>query len=349
LFLLLALALLWTGSAWSVAGLLAAITPMVLFVSSVLNPNGLQIAAALAFFAGMLRVARAPEAVSDRVRVATTVAGVVTIIAWQLGPAFAVLGLAVVAALLGRAGLRDLWRSTGQAWRIAFPVSLGLALCVYLAYGFAAGVSHSSFGLGPFFPNLHAGLDQLKPVLRDSVGNFGSLTIHLPTAADWIWWLLVVLLVAVAAWVGSARERVVLGFTVVAALALPVLFYAWAYRFTGFGMQGRYVLPALALIPLVSGEIAYRHVDRLARARSAGPLLAATLAMIALLQGYAWWYAARDAAGTRGFLSFLSHATWKPPLGWVPWTVLAGVGCVALLVFAAEPLRGSRPRTAPSG
>jgi hypothetical protein len=348
-FLLLALALLWNGSAWSVAGLLAAITPMVLFVSSVLNPNGLQIAAALAFFAGLLRIARAPEAVSDWVRVATTVAGVVTIAAWQLGPAFALLGLAVTAGLLGRTGVRNLWRSTGPGWRVAFPVCLGLALCAHLVYGFAAGVSHSSFGISPFFPSLRAGFDQLDPVLRDSVGNFGSLTIHLPTAVYWIWWLLVLLLVAAAVWVGSARERVMLGLTCAVALLLPVLFYAWAYRFTGFGMQGRYVLSALALIPLVSGEIAYRHVDRLARAPVAGPLLAAALAMIALLQGYAWWYAARDAAGTRGILSFVSHAAWKPPLGWVPWTVLAGVGCVALLVFAAEPLRGSRPRTALSG
>lgn len=348
LFLLLALALLWNGSVWSVAGLVAAITPMVLFVSSVLNPNGLQIAAAVAFFAGLLRVARAPGAVSDRVRVATTIAGVVTILAWQLGPAFAGLELAVAAGLLGRAGLRDLWRSTGRAWRIAFPVSLGLALCAYIAYGFASGVSHSSFGIRPFFPSLKAGVDQLDPVLRDSVGTFGTLSIHLPMAVYWIWWLLVLLLVAVAAAVGSARERIVLGLTCVAAVALPVLFYAWAYRFTGFGMQGRYVLPALLLIPLLAGEIALRHADRLIRARPGVPLLAGALAVLALLQGYAWWRAARDAAGTTG-VNLFAHATWKPPLGWVPWIALAGVGCVALLVFAAEPFRGSRPRTAPSG
>jgi hypothetical protein len=348
-FLLLALALLWDGTAWSVAGLVAAITPMVLFVSSVLNPNGLQIAAALAFFAGLLRVARAPDQVSDRVRVATTVAGVVTILAWQLGPAFALLGLAATAGLLGRTGLRRLWRSTGQGWRIAFPLSLGLALCAYLAYGFAAGVSHSGFGFSPFFANLHAGFDQLGHVLHDSVGTFGSLTIRLPTAAYAIWWLLVALLVAVSAWVAGVRERVALGLTCVLAILLPVLFYAWAYRFTGFGMQGRYVLPALVLIPLVSGEIAYRHVDRLARARLAGAGLAGALALIALLQGYSWWYAARDAAGTTGSVNLFAHAAWKPPLGWVPWIALAGVGCIALLVFAAEPLKGSRPRTAPSG
>jgi hypothetical protein len=349
LFLLLALALLWTGSVWSVAGLLAAITPMVLFVSSVLNPNGLQIAAAVAFFAGLLRIARAPAAVSGRVHLATTVAGVVTILAWQLGPVFAALELAVTAGLLGRAGLRDLWRSTSHGWRIAFPVSLGLALCAYLVYGFASGVSHSSFGIRPFFPSLQAGFHQLDPVLHDSVGTFGTLSIRLPTAVYWIWWLLVLLLVAVAAAVGRARERVLLGTTCVAVVALPVLFYAWAYRFTGFGLQGRYMLPAVLLIPLLAGEIASRHAGRLTQARLGAPVLTGALAVLALLQGYAWWFAARDAAGTQGTVNLFAHATWKPPLGWVPWIVLAGVGCVALLVFAAEPLRDSRPRTAPSG
>ncbi len=45
----------------------------------------------------------------------------------------------------------------------------------------------------------------------------------------------------------------------VLALAFPVLFYAWVDRFTGFGLQGREVLPALMLIPLVAGEIISRH------------------------------------------------------------------------------------------
>jgi hypothetical protein len=210
-------------------------------------------------------------------------------------------------------------------------------------------VSHSSFGIRPFFPSLQAGFHQLDPVLHDSVGTFGTLSIRLPTAVYWIWWLLVLLLVAVAAAVGRARERVLLGTTCVAVVALPVLFYAWAYRFTGFGLQGRYMLPAVLLIPLLAGEIASRHAGRLTQARLGAPVLTGALAVLALLQGYAWWFAARDAAGTQGTVNLFAHATWKPPLGWVPWIVLAGVGCVALLVFAAEPLRDSRPRTAPSG
>lgn len=66
-FILLAFALLWDGSAWSLLGPLAAITPMVLFVSSIVNPNGLELAACLAFAASVLRIARAPTHLPSRV------------------------------------------------------------------------------------------------------------------------------------------------------------------------------------------------------------------------------------------------------------------------------------------
>jgi len=54
-FILLAFVLLWDGSAWSLLGPLAAITPMVLFVSSIVNPNGSELTACLAFAASVLR------------------------------------------------------------------------------------------------------------------------------------------------------------------------------------------------------------------------------------------------------------------------------------------------------
>ena len=62
-FLLLAIALLWSGTGWSVIGLLVAITPMVLYTASILNPSGIETASSLAFAASLLRISRAPERV----------------------------------------------------------------------------------------------------------------------------------------------------------------------------------------------------------------------------------------------------------------------------------------------
>ena len=58
LLILLALAILWDGTAISVLGLLAAITPMVLFSSSIMNSSGPGITGALALGAAALRIAR---------------------------------------------------------------------------------------------------------------------------------------------------------------------------------------------------------------------------------------------------------------------------------------------------
>ena len=52
---------------------------------------------------------------------------------------------------------------------------------------------------------------------------------------------------------GNLRERRLVVTVALLGLAFPVLFYAWVDRFTGFGLQGREVLPVLMLIPLVGG------------------------------------------------------------------------------------------------
>jgi hypothetical protein len=109
-----------------------------------------------------------------------------------------------------------------------------------------------------------------------------------------------------------------------------VLAYAWVYRYSGFGMQGRQVLPVLMLIPLVAGELVYRRLE-VARRPKARWVLGASVAAVALFQAYAWWYDARDAAGAPGTLRFYAHATWSPPLGWIVWIVVAALGTLALL------------------
>ena len=60
LLVFLTLAVILTGPrpGWRLVGLLAATTPMVLFIGSMVNPNGLEIAANLAFVAALLRLRR---------------------------------------------------------------------------------------------------------------------------------------------------------------------------------------------------------------------------------------------------------------------------------------------------
>jgi len=335
-FLLLAVALLWNGTGWSVLGLLAAITPMVLFSSSIINSSGIEITACLAFAAAVLRITRAPTHVSGWVWAAFGLAGAVAILTGPIGIVFAIADLALLGALLGRGAVRGL-RDVRQLRQAALLLLVAGVLA--LIYSRLAGFS-ARFGISPIRSSLHGGLQQLSPVLHDAVGHFASLTVPLPLVAYWIWWLLVLVVLAWALSLGDRRERLVLGAVAILALAFPVLFWAWIDRYTGFGLEGREVLPPLLLIPLVAGEVIFRHRASLTRGRSAQLALSATIALIAVFQGYAWWISARAAAGAPHAIRFYAHATWSPPLGWGPWIAAAGLGTAALLTFAAGEARG---------
>lgn len=340
-FIALALALLWNGSLWSVVGLLAAITPMVLFVGSVINPNGLEVSAALAFAAGLLRIGRDPSSVPRWVWWAMAASGAVTVLSWQLGPVFVLVELV---ALWGTQSLEQLRALKGEHTRaiaVTAAVTL-LALAVYLVYAQAAHLLHSQFSLTPLGSNLHVGFSQLNGLVHQSVGVFGALTVGLPGVLYWVWWLFVFTLVVAAFALGNRRDRGALASVVLLALFFPVLFDAWIYHYTGFPLQGRYILPVLMLPPLVAGEIVLRHRDRMPE-RVASRSIAAVTAGVGLFQILAWWRSAGTAAGAGGGSWLWGHAAWSPPLGWWPWALLAAAGGAALALTALTAARGPSP------
>lgn len=337
--LLLAVALLWDGTGWSLLGLLAATSPMVFWISSVLNPSGMDITACLAFAAAVIRIGRTPAEVPRWVWSALLISGVIAILAGPIGLEFVVVYLLALGALFGRSALRQ-FRATHERWALPMSGVLGGAAILALIYTRVAGFS-TTFRISPLGHGLHEGINVLPGVLKGAVGIFGALTVFLPLSAYWIWWLVVLGLVAAAMWLGDRRDRVVVASVTLLALAFPLFFYAWSERFTGFPLQGREVLPVLQLIPLVAGEVVYRRRSTFAAGRLAQLALGAVLAGFAAFQGYAWWENARFVAGAPRTIRFYAHATWHPPGGWLPWLMLAALGTVVLLLFAStEGIKG---------
>jgi hypothetical protein len=201
-----------------------------------------------------------------------------------------------------------------------------IATAGWWVYSRISGVSHSGFDPSPIRKSLSEGLQQLGPVLHDAVGHFGARSIALQSAVVWIWWVLVLLLIAAALWLGRWRERAVVATSTLVALAFPVVSYAWFYRHSGFGMQGRQVLPVLVVIPLAAGEVIRRGYDRLPR-RAALLFLSPAIAVIAGIQGYVWWFAA-STAGDGG--------AWGPPGGWLLWAAVAMLGVAGIVTLAGD-------------
>jgi hypothetical protein len=347
---LLTLGLLWIAlrMAWSrdagpvsLLGVVVAVTPMAIFCGSMLNGSGPEIAAAVAFGCGLLRLRRDPScARSPAVWAGIGAAGAVLALTRTLGPAYLVL---VAAAALALGGHRPAWefvRGRGGAALgalAAIAAAIGLNRIWERAHGAEATTG---------FANLRAVLDEAAGewwrASSELIGKFGYLEYRLPAIAYVAWFAAGFALIAAALVAARRRERIALAAAVAAAAVLPMLMWIYAIRQTGFGLQGRYVLPALVAVPLVAGELLRAHAAALGeRLRSALvaaiPLTAAAVHLIAFL-----WAARRAAVGTDGPLVFLGDSGWSPPLGWLPWLALALLGSAAL----AAGFRRTGPETA---
>jgi hypothetical protein len=190
---------------------------------------------------------------------------------------------------------------------------------------------------GGILDNVDESLDALPRLAKHAVGVFAGLDIDLPASLYLIWWVMLGALLVAALYVGRGRERVAL-VGLAAAVVVGTVLIGAGFAQTGFGLQGRYVLPFAVLLPLWAGELLNRRREGLA----AGPARALVIGVTvgaAVVHAGAWYTNGRhvSVAGKGGWL-FPSDATWVPPLGW--WTLtaltLAGAAMYALAGLAAS-------------
>src|SRR6266511_1834554 len=306
--------LLWAPGERSLpaVGLVVAMTPMVVFLAATVNPSGLEIAAAIAFFATLLRMRRA-SAAHPAVWAALGASGVVLSLSRGQAPVWVVLDLAVFLALVGVrpaiALVKRIWEALYGPNLPADPTPVGLAL--------------------------KSGWFELPGVLRQEIGSFDYLENGLSPLAYIAWYSLVAALVAIALLVGTRRERTVLCTLLAASLVIPVGLVAVIMRHTGYGLQGRYVLALSVVVPVLAGEIVFRWRAVLEALNARGLVIpfAAVAAAVHLDGLYA--NARRFAVGVAGPQWFPGRpVVWAPPGGWWLWlfAVVAGAALLALAV-----------------
>jgi hypothetical protein len=318
----LALAMLWDADvgALSLAGAMVALTPMSLWSFAVFNTSGLEIAAALCWTAGLLRLARRPP--SPRwIWAATAAGGVVLASARPSGPLFVLLAPLCIAVVFGWPRLRDAVRGGARDALLA-AVVVGIAVAAALYWqrympGYSLGASTLVDSIGP-------ALEGLPRALRESVGRFAG-DYFVPVYLAAAWGLLLAALVGAAAFLDRERRTRLLLLGLVC--AVYVVAYATAYLTSGFDeFYGRYLLPGLAALPLCAGTILAERVEPVQRHRLALALIVPT----AVLQLLIWWLEARRlAVGSDGPFFFLGDAGWTPPGGWALWFAVFLAGAVA--------------------
>jgi hypothetical protein len=333
-----------------VGGLLA-LTPMAVFLAATVSGSGMEIAAAFAWVAGLLRAGRGPVSAATTVGIA--VAGVGLTTARQFGPAWLAVSVLAVAA---SGGLPVARRRLAEQPRAAAgggaALILALAFILYWDLAVFPGAPERSE------PATLRGLTgqsvgDLGRLLRETVGVFGWLDAYPPLVVPLGWGALVVALTAVAVVVGRRSDRRVVGGVALGVVGTALLVTTTAYVQQG-GAQGRWLLPAAVALPLVGGEVVAR------RWRSGGsptwPVprasIVAAAGAVAALQGVSLWAnARRHAVGNDGPLMFAGVSRWAPPGGWWPVAALAAGGLVALVAGAAGVARadGTSGEAAPAG
>jgi Predicted membrane protein (DUF2142) len=326
----------------SILGLLLAVTPMVLFCGAILNGSGLEITSNVAFFACLLRWLR-PSQMPRRWYVATAVSGATLALSRPASPLWLVIAVCVALAWTGRGAwrssrLRDraMWTTVG-----AVLLAIGLNRVWEAAYG-----SHVKIDTDSLHAGLVAGFHEWWRALPELVGKFGYLNVKLPLVSP-LAWLVLTCGVFIAAMRGR-RDRNLLLFLAVVGAVGPVVFYALFTRPTGFGLQGRQLLPAMVILPLLAGEIYYRRREAMRDWASRWLVLVVPIG-VAVVQVGAWYVnSKRFAVGTAGPVWFLAHPSWSPPAGWIAWTVLVILALGLLVtasVLADRQLGGPTTRT----
>jgi len=330
------------------AGVLVALSPMVFFVSSVLNPSGMEIAAGFAAWcAGLCVIER--RRVSTALAVWTSLAFVVLMLSRPPSPGYAAVILFTLGILVGWSRSKELLRDRGT-----LPIRLSIVGAL-IAWGLTliiAGGAPPFWGGIPYKPRLSLWrsiwltLSLTVHRLRQCVGDFGWINTPVPETVWVVWASALTVLVSAGLYV-SSRCRRALPVLALVIIAIPVIFESPTIDSFGIWWQGRYWLPLLIGAPLVAvsqistREDVRRWTDHLAT------VVAVLMLGIILIAAQVWTFVVvlqRYEFGWGFGPGAIGH--WAPPGGAAFVTGLFILGMVLLLGFVTFNL--FRSRTQPS-
>jgi hypothetical protein len=324
---------LWSRSVWAQVGLMAALSPTMIYSTGVAAPNGIEMCAGLVVWCALLGLPRAagrPAMTRTLVYVAT--AGALPLVTVRtLGPLWLLAIVATCLLLVRRADLAATLRRP-YVWGCS---ALVLAATLVAAWWTLTAGTNSIVTDTKSFDDPLPGVIASNLVLwcfqamaafpaRDEIAPMGLFAVGLI-----MWWVVA----AAAVRLGLRRERWVLLVLVLATLAIPAAFTAATYASQGPIWQGRYGYPYSMGILLLCGVILDRRAAASLRGTSTrrGPLALSwtSWAVVAVTAAYtiiqavgAVWVLLRQ--GARSPLSGTGH--WVQPEPWVVVALVLGSG-----------------------
>jgi Predicted membrane protein (DUF2142) len=305
-----------------VTGIAFAVTPMVLFLAGSINPNGVEIAAAVCLWVSLGVALTNPDGARGRLMTRVGVSGSILALSRPLSPMFVALIGAALLIMFGWRPMLDLVRDRrGQIAAAAVALASLSTLVWVTAFGTLDQTPGGGVTNAPLLHNVRLSAGKIPVEVDQMIGVFGWLDTGAATVSVYAWLFGVATLLLVGLASSGRREAAVLIAIVVAVVALPVALEAPRAATQGFPWQGRYTLPLAVGLPILSSL----QVDRarLLPGRMVRSLSATLLALFVAGQLYAhFWSTRRYTAGVKGTLNWLTADGWHPA---VPvWLLFAG-------------------------
>ena len=324
-------------------GVLIALSPMVLFLMSVVNSSGLEISSGFATWCGALCIVEHPQP-PRALAIWTAVAAVVLILCRPTSPLDVAIIAVVTALLIGRQGLRQRLNQS------LVPLWTPVLVAAIVAGGFLVlfGPPHPT-GPPPVHPagllsNIWTNIRLSGGWLRQDIGDFGWLDTSVPTWVVVVWTSCVGGLTVLALTL-SAPCRRALPVLALLMLAMPQVLFAPQMDTVNEYWQGRYWLPVLIGFPLVASTFKWRsRRDGEGRTRRQwiAPALLLGLGLVLL--------AAQIASFTRELTRYevglgvraRAPTIWLPPGGHDAVVVTFVVGAIVTLALLVSLMLPSR-------
>jgi hypothetical protein len=344
---------------WLPAGLAFAALPMAMYLSGAVNPNGAEIAAAVALTPALLRLLEAHDLerfdeplLSRRyLWLIVTISAVTLANVRALGPLWLVIIVALCLLAGGRPAVSRLFRTRASYPWLAIIAAGGLfSLGWTLVGGSLSGQAEKADAplVGAGFAQSAVYMVRATPTfLTQALGYFGWFDAPLPGFAFWPA-IAAVAIVLVLAFTSAVRRDVLTLGTVAALAALvPVVTQAYSAHQTGIIWQGRYglflylggIIIAVWLLSRRGGErIGFLSV-RVTWVVGALIWSFASLAFVLVLRRYV----IGNATPIGGMFK---NPQWEPPLGWLTLVLLFVLALGAFMAFLGLLARSA---AAPAG
>jgi hypothetical protein len=322
------------------AGLIVAYTPMAAHIAGAVNPNGLEIAAAIAFFVSAIHL------LVGRVEKPSAA------LLWLFGSSAVALAVLRASGLLclavGFTALLVPWSSTHVRElvrrKLVWIWIAAISLAGIAAFAWIMAMDTTDLGdytRGRILTPSQAWLveaENWRAYLDQVVGVTAWLDTRMSGVFYLLWQMIAAALVIAALICGRLVDRwrslVLFGGGVLVPAYLEVRFA----NETGFITQGRYLLPVLAGFVLFSAFVIEERglpaVHARAAVRSAAVVLL-PIHLVCLLYTMARWQRGLPGIGVQGITSLdPSRGDWHPVVGWMTPVIVEIVGLLIIAVLA---------------